>query len=115
MKKIFISGPYTIGDVAQNVKKAMDVANELINNGFAPYCPHLTHFLHMNNFQPYSKWLEIDLEYMVICDAVLRIPGESYGADNEIAIAQKMGIPVFYEIDELMKVLNTPAYNSIVN
>lgn len=96
MKRIFVSGPYTKGDTQQNVKFSMDITNDLINLGFAPYCPHLTHFLHLNQFQPYEKWLEIDLEYLKICDAILRLPGESKGADLEVSFAVKNKIPVFY-------------------
>lgn len=101
MKRIFISGPYTLGDVAQNVKKSMDVANHLIELGYAPYCPHLTHFLHMNHFQPYEKWLELDITYLKVCDAILRLPGESAGADKEIELAKFLNIPIFYSIDKL--------------
>jgi hypothetical protein len=103
MKKIFISGPYTKGDTALNVKKAMDVSNTLMEKGFAPYCPHLTHFLHMNHWQPYEKWLELDCIYLVLCDAVLRLPGESNGADKEVALAIEKNIPIFYSIEELEK------------
>jgi hypothetical protein len=101
MKRIFISGPYTLGDVAQNVKGAMEVANELIELGYAPFCPHLTHFLHLNHAQPYEKWLEIDVSFLRVCDAVIRIPGESTGADSEVRIASELGIPVFYSKQEL--------------
>jgi hypothetical protein len=101
MKRIFISGPYTLGDVAQNVKKAMDAANELINKGYAPFCPHLTHFLHMNNFQPYEKWLAIDIAYLKVCDCLLRLPGESKGADAEVKMAIDLGIPVYYDLKEI--------------
>jgi hypothetical protein len=101
MKKIFIAGPYTNGDVAQNVKIAMDIANDLIEMGYAPYCPHLTHFLHMNHFQEYEKWLELDAIFLKVCDGVIRIPGPSFGADNEIQLANSKGIPVFYSIEDL--------------
>lgn len=101
MKRIFISGPYTIGDVAQNVKASMEIANDLINLGYAPFCPHLTHYLHINHAQPYKKWLKIDLAYLIVCDAVLRIPGESKGADAEVKKAVELNIPVFYSIKEL--------------
>lgn len=102
MKKIFISGPYTKGDVAVNVKNAMDLANQLIELNFAPFCPHLTHFLHMNHPQTYSKWLEIDSQFLLVCDAVLRMPGESNGADLEVKLAISMDIPVFFSINELL-------------
>ena|ERR1700730_2590494 len=35
------------------------------------------------------------------CDAVLRIPGESKGADQDVSIAQQRGLPVFYELDDV--------------
>jgi len=105
MKRIYIAGPYSKGDVALNVKKAMDCANELINLGFAPFCPHLTHFLHMNNWQPYEKWLEIDAEFVKVCDSVLRIPGDSSGADKEVELAKSLGIPVFFSVGELKKAM----------
>ncbi len=101
MKRIFISGPYTLGDVAQNVKRAMDTANTLIDLGYAPFCPHLTHFLHMNHSQPYEKWLEIDIAFLEVCDCLLRLPGESKGADAEVELALRLGIHVVYDISEI--------------
>jgi hypothetical protein len=35
------------------------------------------------------------------CDAVLRIPGESRGADQDVSIARQRGLPVFYNLDEV--------------
>ena len=35
------------------------------------------------------------------CDAVLRLPGESTGADQDVAIARRRGIPVYRDIDEI--------------
>jgi hypothetical protein len=35
------------------------------------------------------------------CDAVLRIPGESKGADQDVAIARQRGLPVFYKIEDV--------------
>lgn len=102
MKRIFVSGPYTLGDVAQNVKRAMDCSDELIRMGFAPFCPHLSHFLHMNKQQPYEKWLEIDIAFLKTCHAVIRLSGESKGADGEVEHALKLGIPVFYTMEDLV-------------
>lgn len=103
MKKVYIAGPYSKGDTAINVKKAMDIANELINLGYAPFCPHLSHFLHINNQQPYEKWLELDIVFLECCDYLLRFPGESEGADKEVIRAKELGIPVFYNLFDLME------------
>ena len=35
------------------------------------------------------------------CDAVLRLPGESTGADQDVAIARRRGLPVYYSLDEI--------------
>jgi hypothetical protein len=35
------------------------------------------------------------------CDAVLRLPGESTGADQDVAIARERGLPVFDRLDEI--------------
>ncbi|GLU44736.1 DUF4406 domain-containing protein [Allomuricauda sp. NBRC 101325] len=107
MKKVFIAGPYTKGDVAINVKKAMDIADEIIDLGHAPFCPHLTHFLHMNKAQPYEKWLAIDAEFLKCCDIAIRINGDSNGADKEIELANKIGIPVCYSLNELKEILES--------
>ncbi|MCK2030210.1 DUF4406 domain-containing protein [Microbacterium galbinum] len=35
------------------------------------------------------------------CDAVLRLPGASAGADTDVEIARERGLPVFFSIDEI--------------
>ena len=35
------------------------------------------------------------------CDAVLRLPGESRGADQDVAIARERGIPVYFSLEEI--------------
>jgi len=35
------------------------------------------------------------------CDAVLRLPGDSKGADNDVAIARARGIPVYFDIADV--------------
>ena len=35
------------------------------------------------------------------CDGVLRLPGASRGADQDVAIARERGIPVWFSVDEI--------------
>ncbi|MDA4893710.1 MULTISPECIES: DUF4406 domain-containing protein [Microbacterium] len=35
------------------------------------------------------------------CDAVLRLPGDSRGADQDVAIARERGIPVYFSLEEV--------------
>jgi len=38
---------------------------------------------------------------LAFCDAVLRLPGTSRGADQDVKIAQKRGIPVYRTLAEI--------------
>src|SRR4051812_29694459 len=35
------------------------------------------------------------------CDAVLRLPGASTGADQDVAIAEQRGLPVYYRLEDI--------------
>jgi len=35
------------------------------------------------------------------CDAVLRLPGASTGADQDVRIAQERGLPVYFSVEEI--------------
>lgn len=103
MIKVYIASPYTIGDVAVNVRTQLEMANVLMNYGFAPFAPLYSHFQHMAFPRPYTDWIKIDLEWVKVCDAVLRLEGESKGADGEVKFAQENNIPVFYTVWDLRK------------
>ncbi|MFT4182667.1 MAG: DUF4406 domain-containing protein [Rhizobium sp.] len=36
-----------------------------------------------------------------LCEGVLRLPGESKGADNDVRIAHERGIPVWYRLEDV--------------
>ena len=101
MIKVYIASPYTLGDVAVNVKRQIDCADELMNIGFLPFAPLYSHFQHMIHPRPYEDWIQIDLEWVEVCDCVLRLEGESHGADGEMIYAKQLGKPVFKSIEKL--------------
>ena len=103
MIKVFISSAYTIGDIAVNVKRQIDMANDLMDAGFSPYVPLLSHFQHMAHPRPYEDWTRNDLIWLEVCDCVLRLDGESKGADMECAKAKNYNIPIFHNMEELKK------------
>ena len=107
--RVYVAGPYTKGDVAVNVRNAYAAANELADLGFAPFVPHATHFWHILFPRPYEFWLDLDNQFLPCCDAVLRIAGDSNGADEEVALAEKLNIPVFHTIANLLKHFETIA------
>ncbi len=103
MIKVYIASPYTKGDVAVNVRTQLEMANKLMDLGFAPFAPLYSHFQHMAFPRPYEDLIKIDLEWVKVCDAVLRLPGESKGADGEVLYATDLNIPVFYTVEELIE------------
>lgn len=104
--KIYIAGPYTGKDAREtqlNVNRAIETFCLLLREGFIPFLPHLTHYvwMHPEGDFPYEKWLEYDLHWVDVCDAVYRMPGDSNGADGEVRRAKELGKSVYYDLTHL--------------
>lgn len=110
LKYIYVAGPYSFGDVTANVRKAVDAATKLLDFGFAPYLPHLTHYWDMMHPRSYLDWCQFDLVWLEKCDAVLRLPGESGGADREVEYARAHDIPVYETIADLIQAAKARVY-----
>lgn len=102
MKRVYIAGPYTKGDVALNVRAAILAAGAVFDAGFAPFVPHLTHFWHLLAPRDYEDWLRLDLEWLACCHCLIRLNGESSGADREVARARELGIPVYFDLRDFL-------------
>lgn len=97
----YIAGPVTAGDRIHNFNQACIAQRELMAAGFAPLNPMLS-MLHPAAWQiPHEDWMESDLPWVAVADCVLRLPGESVGADREVEFARERGIPVFYAIEQI--------------
>jgi hypothetical protein len=101
--KIYVAGPISKGNMLQNCIRAVKVADKLWKLGYLPFCPHQSWFWQQVCPHDHKDWIEYDLPFVAICDAVLRIPGISKGADMEVAFAQNHNIPVYYSIRELQQ------------
>lgn len=98
---VYLASPYTLGDVGKNVSVHLNVANNLISQGYCVIAPLLSHFLHILYPREWETWIKYDLELLSRCDVVYRVEGESAGADIETREAAKLGIRVVYNTDEL--------------
>ena len=103
--KVFISSPYTLGDTAANVRRQHDAFRALMELGYAPFAPLLSHYQQIIHPVTYEAWLEWDFTWLRQCDVVLRLPGESKGADAECALAEEEGIPVITTRKQLVHYL----------
>lgn len=100
--KVYIASPYTEGDAAQNVRLQINFANKLMNEGFYPYTPLLSHFHHMIYERTYDDWMDHCMVWVDSCDCLLRVGGNSKGAEKEIEHAKDIGIPIFYNLNDLL-------------
>lgn len=116
-KRVYIAGPISKGDLAHNINQATAAFLALARAGLAPWCPHWSAFsggvgrvgytvvgiagANPNDLR-HADWLAVDLPWVAAADAVLRLPGESTGADREVELARLMGIPVFERVEDLI-------------
>jgi hypothetical protein len=101
---IYVSGPYT-ADPEKCTVAAIKVGDILLDRGYAPVVPHLSHYWHTQvTERDYEDWMAIDLALVERVDAFYRIPGGSSGADRERAHAESLGIPCF---DSLLDLYST--------
>jgi hypothetical protein len=99
-KKIYVSGPYSSEPVV-GTARAVEAAEKIFNAGHLPFIPH-THTMMWHFAYPhtYNEWIIFDLAWLKECDALVRLPGLSGGADIEVDYANQIGIPVFYSVSE---------------
>jgi hypothetical protein len=103
--RVYISGPLSTGggNRESNVRVAVAAFEQLSRLGFAPLCPHLSHYaeeVHNVRFS-HAEWIELDLEWVEASEAVYRLRGASDGADQECGHAINCGIPVLYSVTSL--------------
>lgn len=122
---ILIAGPYasgTDGDpalMARNLRRLEEAAWPIFHAGHVPMIgewvalPVLASAGASGPTDPLAAEVMYPTAERLLqhCDAVLRLPGDSRGADQDVAIAQRRGIPVFTALEEIpgMAVSSTTA------
>ena len=119
MKRVYISGPITKGDIGHNVRQADAAMLALMRAGLSPFNPMLSCYAGGEGGEfvgvvPNAKahggfrdlghaaWVAMDFAWVEVSAAVLRLPGESTGADAECAHARSVGVPVFESLPALV-------------
>ncbi|MGN7801408.1 DUF4406 domain-containing protein [Ensifer sp. 22521] len=112
---ILIAGPYRSGTgddpakMAANLKRLEEPSYALFRAGHVPVIgewvalpvwnaaggERIGDDLYEEIFHPVAGRL------LALCDAVLRLPGDSKGADNDVRIARERGIPVYYRLEDV--------------
>lgn len=92
---IYVAGPLGTKDPFSNVGRSIKYADLLRKAGYVPHVPHLYAFwAAVCPGVTYAEWMRLDYAVLERCDVLVRLPGESPGADLEVAHAKQHGIPV---------------------
>lgn len=112
---ILIAGPYRSGTgddpakMAANLRRLEQPSHRLFEAGHVPMIGEWVALpvwsaaggkavgddLYEEIFHPVASRL------LQLCDGVLRLEGESKGADNDVRIARERGIPVWYRVEDV--------------
>lgn len=110
MKRVYIAGKLSADapHYIQNLHAMFEWANEVRKIGFSVFVPGLDFLmgLQFGNWE-YPDYFNNSQEWLKVADFVFVCPGyeQSKGTRREIQLAHTCGIPVFYSIDELKKVM----------
>jgi hypothetical protein len=112
---ILIAGPYRSGTgddpalLAENLARLEEAAWPIFRRGHVPVIgewvalPVLSSAGATGVTDPLAEQVMYPTAQRLLqhCDAVLRLPGASTGADQDVAIARDRGIPVYYDVDDI--------------
>jgi hypothetical protein len=112
---ILIAGPYRSGTgddpakMAANLARLEEAAWPLFAAGHVPMIgewvalPVLSSAGAAGPLDPLAEQVMYPTAQRLLqrCDGVLRLPGESTGADQDVAIARERGIPVWFRIEDV--------------
>lgn len=98
---VYVASQYTIGDKIANVRRQIDAGEALSAKGHTPILPLLSHYWHERHPHDWSFWIRRCMELITVADAVVRLPGQSAGADAEVREARHLGIPVYFSVADV--------------
>lgn len=106
--RIYVAGPFSDRSeqaVLKNVMIAVDAGWELLRRGHDALVPHLNYWLDqraklLGTDLGYETYLRNDLAWLRVAEGMLCL-GSSPGTDRELALAKELGIPIYYNIEEV--------------
>jgi nucleoside 2-deoxyribosyltransferase len=112
--RVYVAGAYSADNVLgvlSNMGRGNHLAYRVFKAGFAPFVPwHDADFAMMaaifGNEVTVQEFYEYSMEWLRASEAVLVQPigaEQSKGTQAELAEAKRLGIPVFWSLDELMR------------
>ena len=120
---ILIAGPYRSGTgddpdrMAANLRRLEEAAWPIFQKGHVPMIgewvalPVLSSAGAAGPLDPFAEHVMYPTAERLLrhCDGVLRLPGESRGADQDVAIARERGLPVWTDVTQVPGYVPDPA------
>lgn len=112
---IMIAGPYRSGTgndpklIQQNMERLEAMALPIFRKGHVPMIGEwvANPLIRLAGSTEIGDVIFRELQYptahrlLTKCDAILRITGESKGADQDVELAKELGLKVYYDLDEI--------------
>ncbi|MEU7482168.1 DUF4406 domain-containing protein [Lentzea sp. NPDC042327] len=112
---ILIAGPYRSGTgddpdlMARNLERLEEAAWPIFRSGHVPMIgewvalPVLLGAGGSSPADPVAEGIMYPTAQRLLekCDAVLRLPGASTGADQDVRIARERGLPVYHRVEDI--------------
>lgn len=109
MKRVYVAGAYSSPNVIgvfTNMRRGCNLAHDVLRAGFAPFTPWLDWLLSMFGPVSLQMYRDYSMAFLDVCDAVL-VQREGYeqsvGTQAELRRATDLGIPIFFELDEMIE------------
>lgn len=100
---IYIASPYSShADKQAAVDAQIDAFAVLRDAGHQPIAPLLSHYVDQRHPANYERWMQWCMAMVSVADLVVRLPGNSSGADREVAEARRLGKPVVYGVESVV-------------
>lgn len=93
--RVYISGPISIGNKFRNCMTAMEIGDKILEMGMVPFIPHLNQFYNAISPKTTEQWMSWDLAWLLCCDALFKIQGESVGSDLDEKFAKENNILIY--------------------
>lgn len=115
MMLILIAGPYRSGTnndpklIEKNMKNLESVALPIFRKGHIPMIGEwvANPLIELAGSKEVGDEVFVEIQYptahrlLTKCDAILRIKGESNGADQDVKIGKELGLNIYYDLDEI--------------
>ena len=97
----------SLSEVQQNVDRAIAAGNVIHDKGHYAFVPHLTHYLHIHYSCKVDRgvwYYDYDNTFLDHWATSFLYLAPSYGADKELDRAKKLGLKIYYNLDEIQEV-----------